>query len=395
MKVAVVGAGIVGLFAARALAREGVEVEVFDPAPPGARSVHAAGIIEPTRAYRTNTWEFVRRALHLTRNGTSSWRSVDPRWLLESLRQLGRPEHPGSAAALARLSGRSLAMYAELAEQRNDFEYRREGLLEVYRDPTLFAAERRGAEKLASSVPFEVREGTDGAGALFFPTVGWLHTERCVARLVADLAGVRFHRSAVDAIEPEGVVRVAGSATPFDRVVLATGVFARRLGIPLTAVRGFGWHLRSRAPPRCATIDTDTGVALAPFAGDLKATGGWLFDLGSGWSSAAPVLERVRRLVPVEEVVSADHGWRPCSPDGLPVVSRAGNYIVANGGFRLGWSFAPSLGEEAASLAVGTAENDRFLARFSGGLDGDRALRLAAPRRTGSQAPVGLTTSPR
>jgi glycine/D-amino acid oxidase-like deaminating enzyme len=48
--------------------------------------------------------------------------------------------------------------------------------------------------------------------------------------------------------------------------------------------------------------------------------------------------------------------------------------VVATGGFRLGWSFAPGLGRHAARLDVGHVDNDPFLARYCGTLrSGDLA----------------------
>jgi D-proline dehydrogenase len=365
MRFAVVGAGIVGLFAAYHLRRQGVEVAVFDPLAPGARSVHAAGIIEPTRAYRTNTWAFVRRVAGYLKRGTSTVRSVDLRWLLSSARWLGRDPLPGMEDALARLADRSLEVYAAMAAERNDFDYRREGLLERYRDSRLFRAERASAEARAGRDPVEVNEEPGGGGSLFFPGLGWVHTERAVRRLVAEVGETAFVRRRVDTVATNGTVVTDGSAQRFDGVVVATGIAGRRLGLPLTAVRGYGWHLRSGRAVRCATIFVDEGVALAPFDGDLKATGGWQFDLSDDPSHAAPVLAAVRNVVPDAEVVSFDHGWRPCPPDGLPLVSLHERVAIANGGFRLGWSFAPALGAEAAELVLGQRAADPFLARFA------------------------------
>jgi len=95
----------------------------------------------------------------------------------------------------------------------------------------------------------------------------------------------------------------------------------------------------------------------------------------------------VRQLVSVDQVLDFKAGSRPCTPDGLPTVGRKEAVVVANGGFRLGWSFAPAMGRIAARLALGKAQNDPFLARFCGTL---RAASL--PRTSGS--PPRRTTGP-
>ncbi len=365
---AVVGAGITGLFAAYYLEREGAEVTVFDERAPGDRSVHAAGILEATQAYRTNTFAFLRRVFRLWRHRTCAFRSVDGRWLLESARRLDRPPEPGSERRLLELGSASLAAYAALARARDDFGFSVRGLTEVYEDPVHFRHERAVALARRAAAPVEVREDPGGGGTMFFPEVGWLHTERFVARMLRELGSVRFVRARAAHLALDGTVTGAPGPERFDAIVACTGVSSRSLGVPLTGVKGYGWHLRVRAPVPVATIHVDRGVALVPLDDGLKATGGWDFDLSSSVARASTVLAQVRGLTEVLEVLDFNHGIRPTTPDGLPTVGRKGNVVVANGGFRLGWSFAPGMGQEAARLALGRGENDPFLARFCGRL---------------------------
>ncbi len=372
MRVAVVGGGIAGLFTAYYLERGGAEVTLFDERGPGAGSVHAAGIIEPTTAYRTNTFAFLRRVARLVRRRTCTFRSVDPRWLLESARQLEREPPAGAAETLRGMGRASLATYAALAAARDDFGYAQRGLLERFDDPRHFREERDAALEQRSVTPVEVRDDAGGAGALYFPGVAWLHTERFVDRIVRELPRTQLLRERAVGVTLEGDVRTAEGVRRYDRVAVCTGVSARSLGVPLTAVRGYGWHVRARNPPEVATIHVDRGVAVVPFAQELKVTGGWDFDLARGLSRAGTVLDAVRQVIDLQEVVDADHGARPCTPDGLPTVGRKGSVVVANGGFRLGWSFAPAMGEAAAKLCLDRAENDPFLARFCGGIHAGR-----------------------
>ncbi len=368
MKVAVVGGGIVGLFAAYHLEQEGAEVTVFEPEAPGARSVHAAGIIEPTRAYRTNTFAFLRRVGRYVRSGTCRFRSLDARWLVESARQLERGPPPGADLAMQRLAEASLAEYRSLAGVRNDFGYQPSGLLERYSTPAHYAEERAIALARRDATPVEPRDAEDGSGSLFFPEVGWLHTERFVDRLVRELHRTTFVRQRVTTVDLDGTVGGGSTTGRFDATVACSGVTSRSLGVPLTGVRGYGWHVRASSPITTATIFVDQGVAAVPFEDGLKVTGGWDFDLSASLTHAASVLRAVRSVVAVEEVLDANHGSRPCTPDGLPTVGRKDRLTVANGGFRLGWSFAPALGAEAARLALGLTDNDPFLARFCGRL---------------------------
>lgn len=69
MKVGIVGGGIVGLMSAYFLAKEGVSVTVYDPAP-GKYSIHAAGLIEPYRFDRINTTSMIAKMLRFMRRGS-------------------------------------------------------------------------------------------------------------------------------------------------------------------------------------------------------------------------------------------------------------------------------------------------------------------------------------
>jgi D-proline dehydrogenase len=369
VEVAVVGGGIVGLFAALELERGGAAVTVYDERGPGAGSVHAAGIIEPATAYRTNTFAFLRRVVRLWRNGTCSFRGVDARWAVESARQLERAPPPGADEALAELARSSVGAYRALADSRNDFGYAERGLVETYEDPRHFAEEREEALARRATVPVEVRPGSGAAaGSLFFPEVSWVDTEPCVDRLVREAPHAHWVRGRVDRVELDGTVGAGPERRRFDAVVVASGTGCRGLGVPLTGVRGYGWRVRARPPSDSATIYVDRGIAVVPLAGEVKVTGGWDFDLGSGMSRSDRVLEAVRRVLAIDEILDGKGGSRPCTPDGLPTVGRSGSLVVATGGFRLGWSFAPSLGRHAARLALGQESNDAFLARFCGHL---------------------------
>jgi glycine/D-amino acid oxidase-like deaminating enzyme len=368
VKVAVVGGGIVGLFTAFYLERAGVEVTLYEEGKPGARSDHAAGIIEPATAYRTNTFAFLRRVWKLWRCGTCTFRSVDGRWLTESLRQLERAPIAGTDDVLREMAETSVAGYAELADRENDFLYVQKGLLELYDDRDHFLEDRAIALSRGSTVPVEVREEVGSAGALFYPSVGWLHTERFVDRILRELTQTRLVRQRVTHVGLDGSVRAGGSTAPFDAVAVSTGVTSRKLGLPLTGVKGYGWHVRSPTNVEVATIYADRGIAVVPFPGELKVTGGWDFDLSASISHSRGILAAVKEVVSIDRILDFNSGSRPCTPDGLPIVGRKDRLIIANGGFRLGWSFAPALGRHAALLCMDRADNDPFLARYCGSL---------------------------
>jgi D-proline dehydrogenase len=372
MRVAVVGGGIVGLFTAWYLEKEGADVTLFEEGAPGKGSVHAAGIIEPSTAYRTNTISFLRRVWRFWKSGTCTFRRVDGSWLVESLRQLERAPLEGAEGALRELSDTSVAQYEALAQERNDFDYTELGLVERYDDPVHFAEERTVALSRRSVVPVEVREEEGRAGVLFFPEVSWLHTERFVERLMRELTKTQVVRQRVHRVELNGTVSTDKMTVRFDAVTACTGVSCRKLGVPMTGVRGYGWHARTHGKVDVASIFVDRGIAVVPFADEVKVTGGWDFDLSASPVHIPSVLNAARKVVAIDAILDFKEGSRPCTPDGLPTVGKKERVVAATGGFRLGWSFAPSLGRHAALLCLDRARNDPFLARFCSTLHSGR-----------------------
>lgn len=373
MRVGVVGGGITGLFTALYLERSGAEVTLFEAGTPGGRSTHAAGIIEATTAYRTNTFDFLRRALRLWRAGTLRYRRADTRWLIESARILERAPAESMEGTLLEMGRDSMRAYQDLADQADDFGFAKRGLLETFDDPIHFEEERDLALSRKSVTPVEVREVRGTQGGLFFPEVAWLDTDQFVSRILREIHGTKRVTTRVKRVALDGTVWTSHTRERFDSLAVSTGVAARSLGIPLTGVKGYGWHLRTSTHIEVATIAVDRGIALVPLRGSVKATGGWDFDLSPTWSRADQVLEAIRRLIAVESVIDFSEGSRPCTPDGLPTVGRRERMVMANGGFRLGWSFAPSMGKHAALLCLGREDNQPFLSRFC------RALRSGEP----------------
>ncbi len=369
------GGGIAGLFAAYYLEKEGASVTLFEKGEPGGDSIHAAGILEPENFYRINNLDYLRRAWRYWRNDSSAFHNVDRRWLFRYFRTMGREPDRAGWTHLRAMAEESTRAYNALAEARNDFELRMGGLEEVYESAKAFRAAVRANESKYPPVPFEVKERKGLAGVIYFPKMGWLHTELFVRRILSEMPRVRIERKAVRSLSADGTLDAGGGPRRFDAVVASTGVAARRIGLPLTAVKGYGWHAIARERKDIAVIYADRGIAavpLGPRAGTpseagrhLKVTGGWDFDLTERTTHAEAILSRARELAGLDQVLDFRSGQRPCSPDGLPIVSRSGNVVAVAGGFRLGWSYAPGMGREGALLALGKKQNDPFLSRYS------------------------------
>lgn len=69
-------------------------------------------------------------------------------------------------------------------------------------------------------------------------------------------------------------------------------------------------------------------------------------------------------LIKIEEIIDIKSGFRPCSPDGFPILGKVGNVIISTGACRLGWSYAPAIGKAAADLVYDRRKDYGYLSRF-------------------------------
>ncbi|MEZ5100931.1 MAG: FAD-dependent oxidoreductase [Thermoleophilia bacterium] len=190
--------------------------------------------------------------------------------------------------------------------------------------------------------------------------------ERRGARLVRRAVVTGFARDAggrVSAVETD-----AGPIA-CERVVLAAGwesvALARRLGVRLPVEPGKGYHVHLDGNPPGLTIPLilqESVVGATPMGSELRFAGTMEF-VGAD-RTLAP--DRARRLIrgaarylrglDPEQPARLWTGFRPCTPDSLPLLGAlraAPNVVVATGHGMLGITLAGSTGADAASLATG------------------------------------------
>jgi glycine/D-amino acid oxidase-like deaminating enzyme len=365
MRVTVVGAGIMGLSAARAMARRGHEVTVVEqhavPNPLGAsvdqhRLIrHAYGamagyaaMVAPAFAAWEDVWRDLGERLY-HRTGTLAVGTADHRWLFESAATL---EAEGTAVE-----------WLSMADLEARFPLIRAGGL---------------------------------THAFLLPTGGVLFAERIVAAMARHLARIGAtlaEEARAAAIEPwEAAVRLAGGERiAADRLVVAAGPWAPALVAGLTArvipSRQVVVYLRPpqallpawRAMPMVLDIDPGRGLYLVPPVGDtgLK-TGDHSFtltgdpdeDREAGAEEAMVIFERCRRRLADGGRYSIDHA-RTCFYDVEgeerfvvePLTERT---WVLSGFSGHGFKFGPLIGERLAEVLEGRAEG-AALTRWAAG----------------------------
>jgi D-amino-acid dehydrogenase len=397
LRVAVIGAGIVGSCCALFLQRDGHDVTLIDPLPPGAgTSSGNAGIISLGSVVPVATPGILRRAPALLRDPDGPlairWRHL-PR-LLPWLARFALASRPGRAealsealAALVRRAGRAhdvviqQCALADLVRHGGWLKVARSeaGLLEAT------AFDRRMLDRAGAPYellgPAEVRAlepalSPDLAAGLLLPENRAVrHPQRYVegiARTVVERGGrwlrARARRFAFEGGRVAAVVTDSAGEVPADAVVLAAGAFSRHLAaragvrVPLDAERGYHLMLPHPEPTLSRPVyPVEDGFVLAPMEHGLRLTGG--VELAS--PDAPPDYRRVRRLarraaavLPGLEprVLSEWQGCRPSLPDSLPVLGEAPrwrNLFLAFGHQHVGLTLGPLTGMIVADLVAG------------------------------------------
>ena len=151
------------------------------------------------------------------------------------------------------------------------------------------------------------------------------------------------------------------------QVVLATGAWAQeiarslKLRIPIQAAKGYSITLENPpVTPKLPLLFSEAHAVANPL-GDALRIAGTLELAGMDLSFNSRRIDAIRRssrayLPGLDEakVIEIWRGLRPCTPDGLPIISRSrdfNNLIVAAGHAMLGMSLGPITGKLVSQLA--------------------------------------------
>jgi D-amino-acid dehydrogenase len=410
MRVAVLGAGVVGVAGAWYLARAGHEVTLVDRQPEPGRETsfanggqisagHAEPWAKPSVIPKVLRWLGREDAPLLFRP------RADLRQWLWGLR-FARECLPGRFERnTRRLAG--LARYSRecLAALRADtgIEYFRvdKGILHFCTDAADYEAlaahadhmRKLGIERVVKSAA-ECLELEPALRASEVPVVGGVHTPQDesgdaheftlrLARL-AESHGVRFIGGrTLQGLETEGG-RVVAARTNTGRIeadafVVSLGSYSPLLlrplgiGIPVYPLKGYSITLHmsaesARDAPTVSLTDEAHKLVLSRLgdrlrcAGTAELTG---YDVSVNRARCEAIVRRVRALFPSLKAAREPEFWaglRPATPDNVPLIGRTrlANLYVNTGHGTLGWTLAAGSGRALADLVSGRRPNVDF-----------------------------------
>lgn len=402
MKIAVIGAGIIGVTTAWELARDGHEVTVFERRIAAAEegSFANSGLIAPgyTGPWAAPGMPFnilrhllarhtpVRHSLPLSGSDLAwmwkSWRacssqaSLRSRLALQGLARYSRARLNGLATELEFEFDRSQGLLVLLRTEREQAQWR--AGLQLLKDQGLAHRELNADE--ARTVEPALNPDTPFLGALHLPEdeAGNCRQFALLLKNEALRRGVQFEfNTEVTHLTPGmGMdVQIAGEAQPrhFNAAVLCAGVDSARLlrplglRIPLAAVYGYSVSANVREPlnaPRSAVIDERYKVAITRLGNRVRVGGG--AELGGKAErhnkAAVQTLYKVLQdWFPGAGVLSSGvqtwKGARAMLPDGPPLLGASGvpGLWLNCGHGASGWSLGCGAARALADLVAGRA----------------------------------------
>jgi D-amino-acid dehydrogenase len=396
--VSIVGGGVVGLFSAYYLNRDGHNVSVFDQGDlKNGCSFGNAGMIVPSHIIPLAAPGMIAKGMRWMFNSTSPF-YVRPRlhsdlmkWGIEFYKHATKDHVERSIPALRSLSFHSKTLYQEFAHSSSfDFGFRKNGLLMLYRTKDTeheeveasHVANRAGVEAqilgLSDIQKLEPDVHVTARGGVYYPGDAQLIPQLLMDGLRNYLqgSGVKFYSNTriVDFVVSNGTITAMRSDRDhFDveSLVLAAGSWsgsiAAKLGLKLLMQAGKGYSFtlpdvvnNTRIP----TIFVEDRVAVTPMGRSLRF-GGTMEIAGVNdeinMKRVRGIVEAIPKYYPEMNVGMPEqkdvwYGLRPCSPDGLPYIGRSRkikNLVLATGHSMLGISLAPGTGKLVSEIVSG------------------------------------------
>ena len=391
----IIGGGIVGLFSAYFLQKEGIEVQVIDKGDMLQNcSTGNAGMIVPSHIIPLAAPGMISKGISWMFSSKSPF-YIHPRldakllkWCLQFFRSANPAHVERSIPFLKNLSLLSKALYQEFRDEHpsSAIALQEKGLMMIYQTEAIekeeieFAhlARKHGLEADILS-PEDIKKvepnlEVKARGAVMFPGDAHLDPGKLYGFLKSYLEekGVKF----LPNTEVHGFEKVGNSVNAVltdkgkietEKVILCggswSGELAKMLGFYLPMMGGKGYSFIQENKPEIlqASILTEMKVAVSPYGSQIRF-GGTMEIAGTNQkiniNRVKGIYESINRYYPSFEAKFPEEnkiwkGLRPCSPDGLPYIGFApglSNVLVNSGHSMMGVSLAPASGKIISEL---------------------------------------------
>jgi D-amino-acid dehydrogenase len=386
MKVAVLGAGVVGVAAAWYLRKAGHDVQVIDRrAGPGLETSfanggqisadHAAPWAKPGVPMQALRWLFREDAplLFRLRADPAQWR-----WSLAFLRNCTAARYAANAAKLQELGRYSRSLLRALREETGlRYDQSSRGILVLYTEGRNFEPGMKTPEECLAIEPAVASLKYRLVGGRLYPEDESGDAYKFTSELAKLCAaqGVKFDFGiSVQGFSTQGqkitAVKTQSSSIEADAFVLALGSYspllARPLGIdlPIYPLKGYSVTMPVKDPGAAWTMSlSDEAHKLVlsrmgerlRIAGTAELNG---YDTSINETRCRAIVKRVMELFPGAADPARAEFWmglRPATPDNLPCLggTKYSNLFLDTGHGTLGWTHACGSGKLLADLLSG------------------------------------------
>lgn len=396
-RVIVIGGGVIGTACAHYLNRAGWNVTIVEQHSFAGGASHAnCGFVCPSHVLPLAGPGVMGRTLRAMLSPNSPF-SIKPRfdpelwsWLLSFARRCNERDMLAAGRVIQDLLNTSRRLYDELfATEPLDAEWQTRGLL--------FAFQTKAAMEHYAHTDHLLREQF-GAGATRYdgdevarlePALktglagGWhyegdahLRPDKLMSswrRLLESRGVIVREQCAFQGFTPGHASRAVAAVTSqgelaAEAFVVATGAWTpllnRALGCRVPIQPGKGYSITMPRPAKCPTIPLifeEHRVAVTPMTSGYRL--GSIMEFAGYDSTIDPRRLALLRdgashylLEPTAEpVVEEWYGWRPMTPDSLPIIQRSparSNVVIAAGHNMLGLSMAPATGQRVAEMLI-------------------------------------------
>lgn len=389
-KIHIVGAGIIGLCSAWYLHEAGFDVTIIDKGEiKEGTSTGNAGMIVPSHFVPLAAPGVISQGIRWMFNSKSPF-FIKPRlnadlmrWLWKFYKSCNQAHVDRSMHWLRDYNVLSRDLYGAFAQNKDfDFCFEKKGLLMLFQSKQQQEEEWKHAEKASKiNVRAEVLDShqvkaldpsikIDALGAVYYPEDAHLYPNLFIQQITSQLEkkGVKFLRNTeISSIEyssksMDKLIDSEGNKHKINKVLFTTGSWTAKLlkkaKVKMLLQDGKGYSVtlqNSEIKPQIPTILCESKVAVTPMGNDLRIGGTLeISNLSNKINKARlqGVLESMPRYYPDFDITQAKqekvwHGFRPCTPTGLPYLGKLDQYhnaFVATGHGMMGMSLGPATG---------------------------------------------------